>query len=212
MTGTTVTRRMLGSAWPPHFNKPVAEAADRNIAELGMPEWSDADQTLARALQKEIGAATIGLRGRVTPLDPPRPAGGGSDDIGDISWTLPTIYLRYPANVPNLPGHSWANAVAMATPIAHKGSTAGAKVQAMTALDFVTAPELVAKAWTYFRDVQTRDVRYTPLIEATDQPAVELNREKMEKYAPLLEKYTFDPARYRTYLEQLGIAYPTVRR
>jgi len=44
--------------------------------------------------------------------------------------------------------------------IAHKGSTAGAKVQAMTALDFLLQPELVKQAWDYFRDVQTKEVHY----------------------------------------------------
>jgi aminobenzoyl-glutamate utilization protein B len=59
------------------------------------------------------------------------PTGGGSDDIGDISWTVPTITLRYPSNIPGGPGHNWADGIAMATPIAHKGVIAGAKVQAI---------------------------------------------------------------------------------
>ena len=42
--------------------------------------------------------------------------GGGSDDIGDVSWVVPTITLNYPANIPGLPGHAWQNAIAMATP------------------------------------------------------------------------------------------------
>ena len=83
--------------------------------------------------------------------------GGGSDDIGDVSWNVPTVTLSYPANIPNLPGHHWANAVAMATPIAHKGVVAGAKVQAMTLVDLLLRPELVEQAWTYFRTVQTKD-------------------------------------------------------
>ena len=76
---------------------------------------------------------------------------------------LPMVYLRYPANIPHTPGHSWADGVAEATPIAHKGSTAGAKVQALTALDFLLSPELVKRAWDYFKNVQTKDVKYTPL-------------------------------------------------
>ncbi len=144
MTGTTVTQRLVGSAWPVHFNKVIAETQQKNIEMVGMPEWSEADQTLAKALQKEIGAKVEGLRLKITPLEPSKePTGGGSDDIGDISWIAPTVYLLYPANIPNLPGHSWANAVAMATPIAHKGSTAGAKVQAVTALDFLLNPQLL---------------------------------------------------------------------
>ena len=213
MTDTTVTQRVVGSAWPPNFNKVIAEAEQKNIEMIGMPIWSEADQTLAKALQKEIGAKVEGLKLRIEKLEPPKePESGGSDDVGDISWNVPMVYLRFPANIPNLPGHSWANAVAMATPIAHKGSTAGAKAQAMTALDFLLTPELVKQAWIYFRDVQTKQIKYTPLINPSDQPAIDLNKEKMEKFAPELKKYYYDPGRYKTYLEQLGVQYPTVKK
>ncbi len=212
MTDTTVTQRLVGSAWPPHFNKVIAEAQQKNIEAVGMPAWSEADQTLAKALQKEIGAKAEGLKPKITPLEPPhKPSGGGSDDIGDISWVVPTVYLRYPSNIPNLPGHAWPDAVAMATPIAHKGATAGAKAQAMTALDFLLSPELVKQAWAYFKEVQTKDIQYTPLIGPADQPAIDLNKEKMAKFVPELKKYYYDPARYKTYLDQLGIRYPTVK-
>lgn len=212
MTDTTVTRRLVGSAWPNHYNKVIAEVQQKNIEAVGMPEWSEADQTLAKALQKEIGAEVTGLKTKVEPLEPPRePRGGGSDDIGDVSWNVPTVYMRYPANIPNLPGHSWANAVAMATPIAHKGSTAGAKVQVLTALDFLLSPELVQKAWDYFRNEQTKDRKYESFLSADDQPMVELNREKMEKVRAAMRKFYYDPSKYKTYLEQLGVSYPTVR-
>jgi aminobenzoyl-glutamate utilization protein B len=211
-TDTTVTRRIVGSAWPGHFNKIIAETQQKNIEKVGVPEWSDADQTLAKSLQKEIGVKAEGLKTKPDPLTPPKePRGGGSDDVGDISWNVPMVYMFYPANIPNLPGHSWPNAVAMATPIAHKGSTAGAKVQAMTALDLLLRPELIQQAWDYFRNVQTKDMKYEPLIGRDDQPAIELNREKMQKFAPDLKKYYYDPAKHATYLEQLGIQYPTVR-
>ena len=186
MTGTTVDHKLVGSAWPPFLNKVIAETQQKNIEAVGMPKWSDADQELAKALQKEIGAKVEGLKEKVNPLEEPvkKPTGGGSDDIGDISWNVPMVYLMYPANIPNLPGHSWANGVAMATPIAHKGSTAGAKVQAMTALDFLLQPQLVQQAWDYFRNVQTKDVRYKTFLGPDDKPAIELNKEKMEKFAP----------------------------
>jgi aminobenzoyl-glutamate utilization protein B len=211
-TNTTVTRRVVGSAWPEHFNKVIAEVQQKNIEMVGMPEWSEADQELAKALQKEIGAKVEGLAMKVKPLEEPKESrGGGSDDVGDISWNVPMVYMNYPANIPNLPGHSWPNAVAEATPIAHKGSTTGAKVQAATALDLLLRPELIQKAWDYFRNVQTKDTKYEPLIGADDKPAIDLNKEKMEKFAPEMRKYYYDPTRYKTYLEQLGIQYPTVR-
>ena len=137
--------------------------------------------------------------------------GGGSDDIGDISWNVPTITLRYPANIPGLPGHNWSSGIASATPIAHKGVVAGAKVQAMTVLDLLTKPELVKEAWAYFTDVQTKDVKYIPFIKADTPPPTFLNTNILGKYREQMRKFYYDPTKYPTYLDQLGIKYPTVR-
>jgi aminobenzoyl-glutamate utilization protein B len=224
MTDTTYTSRVLGTAWPGHFNVPVAEAVYENIKKVGLPEWSEADQTLAKALQRELKVPERGLPDRIPELRRPQPAdeqadgpgarqptGGGSDDIGDVSWNVPTVTLNYPANIPGGPGHHWANAVAMATPIAHKGVIAGAKVQAMTMLDLLLHPELVAKAWEYFNTVQTKDVKYKSFLRPGDQPAIWLNQKTMEEFRPRMRPFYYDPSRYDTYLEQLGITYPTVR-
>jgi aminobenzoyl-glutamate utilization protein B len=216
MTGTRLAgTRVLGSAWPQHFNRPIAEAMYENIRRVGLPQWSEADQTLARAVQKEIGVRETGLQTELSRLaqgtPPDSNRGGGSDDIGDVTWTVPTVTLRYPSNIPNLPGHNWADAIAMATPIAHKGAVAGAKVTAMTLVDLLTDASLRERAWSYFRDVQTKDVQYRPLIRAEDRPAVEMNTEIMARYRPQMRRFYYDPSRYGTYLEQLGITYPTVR-
>ena len=217
MTETKLSStRVLGSAWSGHFNRPIAEAAMRNIHRVGLPRWSDADQTLARALQREVGVSDRGLSTRQDTLSGPIPEeqkrGGGSDDIGDVSWNVPTINLRFPSNIPGLTYHSWQTAVSMATPIAHKGATAGAKAQAMTMLDILLDRALVDSAWRYFREVQTKDVQYKPLMRPEDRPATHLNAEVMAKYREQMRKYYYDPTKYETYLEQLGITYPTVRR
>lgn len=217
MTGTKLERtRILGSAWPRHFNRPVAEAMHRNIEMVGLPAWDEADQALARAVQREVGASETGLATELGALGrgihPDSNRGGGSDDIGDISWVTPTVTLRYPSNIPSLPGHHWSNAVAMATPIAHKGATVGAKVTALTLLDLLLTPALVDSAWHYFREVQTKDQQYVPLLRPEDTPAVELNREIMARYRERMKPFYYDPAKYGTYLEQLGVVYPTTRR
>ena len=218
MTGTQVdTVMMLGSGWSGHFNRPVAEDMYANIKRVGMPKWDDKDQLLAKGTQRELGARETGLlegdRGLQLSggaIEAQR-TGGGSDDIGDVSWVVPTITLNYPSNIPGLPGHHWANAISMATPIAHKGVVAGAKVQAMTMLDILFQPQLVKDAWDYFTNVETKDVKYKSFFAATDQPPIYLNKERMEKYRPLMQKFYYDPKKYSTYLEQLGIKYPTVR-
>src|SRR6059036_1616741 len=174
MTDTEVTSRILGAAWPQHMNKTVAETMYANIVTVGL------------------------LRGG---LDPEQNMGGPSDDIGDVSWNVPTVTLGYPANIPNLPGHNWANAIAMATPIAHKGVTAGAKVQAMTIVDMLTRPELVQQAWDYFRSVQTKEQTYVPFVGPEDKPATWMNAKTLDQYRPEMRKYYYDPTKYKTYLE-----------
>jgi aminobenzoyl-glutamate utilization protein B len=217
MTDTTFESRVLGSAWPSHMNKTLAETMHTNIAAVGLPKWTEDDLTLAKALQRELKVPETGLAAEIRPLTgrsefpDEEKRGGGSDDIGDISWNVPTVSLSFPANIQAGPGHNWANAIAMATPIAHKGVIAGAKVQAMTVLDILMRPEIVQGARDYFNTVQTKDRKYTPLIRPQDKPAIWLNEEIMAKYRPEMKKYYYDPTKYKTYLDQLGIKYPTVR-
>jgi aminobenzoyl-glutamate utilization protein B len=215
MSGTTYTSTVLGSAWPAWMNQPIAEAEYRNIQAVGLPTWSAADIALAKGIQHELKVPEVGLETTISPLlgggTEESFRGGPSDDIGDVSWNVPTIVLGYPSNIPNLPGHNWANSIAMATPIAHKGVIAGAKVQAMTILDLLTNPELVAAARDYFSNVQTKDLKYVPLIRPDDRPHLELNAGIMDKYGPQLAKFYYDASKYPTYLDQLGIKYPTLR-
>ncbi len=214
MTHTEMEYRILGAAWPRHFNRPIAELMQRHIERVGLPEWSEADQQLARAVQEEVGNENPnGLAVELDSLGPPpeRPTSGGSDDIGDVSWVVPTVTLRFPSNIPGLPGHNWSSGIAMATPIAHKGATAGAKVMARTALEMFLRPEPVQEAWQYFRDIQLADTEYVSFLGQDDPPPIWLNTEIMEEFRPQLEPYYYDETRFETYLEQLGVEYPTLR-
>ena len=222
MTDTKMNYQIVGTAWPGHFNKPLAEAMYKNIMKVGMPVWTDADKQLALGVQKLVESPKVDLEGK--PIDGlkekpdtitgsvPFSWGGGSDDIADISWNVPTIVLWYPANIPGTKGHHWADAIAMATPIAHKGSLAGAKATALTLIDMLTTPKIIDSAKNYFTNVQTKDVKYKPFITANDPPPIYLNKEIMAKYREEMKKYYYNPAKYKTYLEQLGISYPTVEK
>ncbi len=217
MSGTTLKDvRLIGTAWPGHFNRVIAETMYGNIERVGLPEWTADDQRFARATQREVGGAETGLatelsRLRSAPTEAQRTA-GYADDIGDISWNVPTATLSFPSNMPGLPGHNWANAIAMATPIAHKGATQGAIAQSMTLLDFMVRPDLVEAAWDYFRDVQTVDLQYTPFIGPTDQPAIEMNAGILGEFREEMRKFYYDSDQYDSYLDQLGVSYPTLRQ
>ena len=225
MTDTKFSYEILGSAWPAHFNKPLAEAMYNNIKKVGLPAWSSDDQLLAKATQLELNAKKIeGLATKLDTIMMPYTVGfenvngrqlmaigGGSDDIADISWAVPTINLNYPSNIPGLPGHHWSNAITMATPIAHKGIVTGAKAEVMTLIDLFMKPDLIVKVKDYYKTVQTKDIQYSPLVGEKDKPAIYLNQKIMTEYAPKLKATYYDPSKYKTYLEQLGIQYPTLR-
>ena len=219
MTDTEMRSRVLGAAWPQHMNKVITETMFENIQRVGMPEWSEDDQRFAKAVQKMLEVEERGLstevaeelRGAERIPDRER-RGGGSDDIGDISWVVPTASLRFPSNIGGGRGHNWNKAIAMATPVAHKGATAGAKVHALTILDLPLEPELVDQANDYFENVQTKDRQYTTFLRPEDEPAIWLNRDIMARFKPELEKLYYDASKFDTYLEQLGIAYPQITK
>jgi aminobenzoyl-glutamate utilization protein B len=81
----------------------------------------------------------------------------------------------------------------------------------MTVLDLLTRPELVQQAWEYFRNTQTKDRQYIPFLTKDTPPAIHLNAETLAKYREQMRRYYYDASKYSTYLEQLGIRYPTVR-
>jgi aminobenzoyl-glutamate utilization protein B len=210
MTDTTVDHEVVGAAAPQHFNRPMAEAAAANMRLVGLPQWTAEEQAFGRSVQKLVGYKQTGLATELDGLKAPaeHPDSGGSDDIGDISWTMPTIRIAYPANIPGVTFHHWSAAIAMATPIAHKGVVAGAEVVAMTTLDLLTRPQLLNEAKAYFKDVQNKDQHYVSFLAPTDKPQIETNAAIMAKYRPEMRKYYYDPQKYPTYLDQLGIKWP----
>jgi aminobenzoyl-glutamate utilization protein B len=224
MTGTTVTERVFGAAWPSHMNKVLAEVMHANVLEVGMPQWSDDDQAFARAVQDMMGTrGQMGFGGQETDglptelfSDELREAdqgmGGGSDDIAEVSWNVPTVRLGYPGQIPGITFHHWSAGIAMATPIAHQGANYGARVIAMTAIDLLANPDKVEAAWKYHREVTTAEQQWESLIPLDTEPPTFLNAEKMARFKPLLEELRYDPERFDTYLQQLGITYPTLGR
>jgi len=210
-TDTTVERRVLGYAAPNFGNRPLAELAYSNIKAVGMPKWSEADRAFAKSVQVSNNLKESPLRTEVSALSTPDERGpsmvGVSDDIGDVMWAVPTITIRYPANIPGAIVHNVTSAMAMTTPIAHKGVITGAKAVALTVLDLMTTPKVIADAKDYFNNVQLKTDTYDSVLTRDDKPAIDFNSQTMSKLRPQMEKYYYNSKKYNTYLEQLGIKY-----
>jgi aminobenzoyl-glutamate utilization protein B len=78
-------------------------------------------------------------------------------------------------------------------------------------VDVLLTPSLVTAAWDYYRNVQTKDVKYESFLRPDDRPAIELNTPILAKYRDQMRSYYYDSSRYPSYLQQLGITYPTLR-
>ncbi|MEY3351461.1 MAG: hypothetical protein RIQ50_1572, partial [Bacteroidota bacterium] len=79
-------------------------------------------------------------------------------------------------------------------------------------LDCFNDPSVISEAKKYYKEVQTKDVQYKPFITEKDPPAIYLNKGIMDQYREQLKKYYYDPSKYGTYLEQLGIQYPIINK
>ena len=82
----------------------------------------------------------------------------------------------------------------------------------MTVLDFLTEPNKLIDAKNYFNNVQSKEESYKPMISNTDPPPFYLNADKMDKYRKEMEKFYFDETKYETYLDQLGVKYPVIKK
>ena len=187
MTGTTMEMEPFGAAWPTLGNKAIAEAVQKNIEMVGMPKWTEEENKFAKELQKSLGRKEIGLPTKVAPLQAVR-QNSSSNDIGDITWVVPTGTVRFPVVVPGVQGHHWTAGITPTMSIAHKGAVVGAKVIAASVLDLLTSPELRGAAKKQFEE-DTKDTKYFSLLPPDAKPPVDLNKEIMDKYRPEMRKF-----------------------
>ena len=121
-----------------------------------MPKWTEEEHKFARELQKSLNKKEEGLPTKAAPLSASR-QNSSSNDIGDVTWVVPSATVRFPSAVPGVQAHHWTAGIAPTMSIAHKGAVVGAKVMAASVLDLLTSPELLAAAKKQFnRTPKTR--------------------------------------------------------
>ena len=91
-------------------------------------------------------------------------AGGGSTDVGDVSWNVPTVGLRAATWVPGTPAHSWQAVACGGTEIGIKGLMVAAKTMALTAIDLYTQPSLIDNAKEEFKNARGNNFQYKALL------------------------------------------------
>jgi len=126
-------------------NTPLAERMQALLKHVGVPVWSDEEQTFARACQQQLGLAEKGLATTIIPLMK-EPSLGGSSDVADVSWITPTMGIAMPTLPLDVALHTWPVTACAGMSIGLKGALAATEVLALTALDVLTDDELRAAA------------------------------------------------------------------
>jgi aminobenzoyl-glutamate utilization protein B len=135
-----------------------------NLALTGDPSYTAEEQAFARELQKATGKKEIGMAGALGPLkplaaDPP----GGSTDVGDVSWVVPTLHFSVATAPKDVPWHAWPVVASSRMSIGHKGMMRASQVLAATAVDLLQdAARLEAIRTEWAR--KTKGVTYKWLV------------------------------------------------
>lgn len=187
MTETSYDVNVLSAVWPTRANRTLAEVIQKNIEQIGMPQWSEGEQKLVHEVQTKVKAKPTGMPTKIAPLKECVQS-VSANDSGEVSWVVPTGLINFPSNIPGVSYHHWSAGVSLATSIAHKGAVAGAKAMAASAIDLLTDPCLIARAKETFKE-EIGDVEYRPLLPADQKPPLELNRDLMERYRPKMREY-----------------------
>jgi len=183
-TGTELAEiKILTGVHQRHANKGMAELIQKNMELIGMPAWTEEENTFAKNLQKELGAEENGYPTKVGQLRKPSgiEVGGGSSDVGEVTLIAPTATLNFPGSVPGSIGHHWSAVASYYGSAAAKGLNAGAKVMAASAIDLLTKPEVLAAVRKEFEEY-SKTHPYKSFLPEDATPPLDLNRELMEKY------------------------------
>jgi aminobenzoyl-glutamate utilization protein B len=154
------------------LNKTLGNVMQKNLEHIGGVTYSEEEKVFAKKIQASFNYShpSIETSDSIIPLRTEIDAGGGSTDVGDVSYTVPTVGLRTATWVPGTALHSWQAVASGGTEIGIKGMMVAAKTMATTAIDLFLSPTLIENAKAEF--IQKKGTyRYESLL-GTRKPAL----------------------------------------
>jgi aminobenzoyl-glutamate utilization protein B len=172
-TGTTVSYEIIGGTHDLLINKTLAEVMQKNLLITGGVSYNADEIMFAKQIQNTLGfkAPAIESADSIRPLKQVMDAGGGSTDVGDVSYAVPTVGLRTATWAPGVPAHSWQAVACGGTEMGIKGMMVAAKTMALTAIDLITNADLIKRAKEEFARAKG-DYKYEALL-GNRQPALD---------------------------------------
>ncbi|AUD05471.1 amidohydrolase [Spirosoma pollinicola] len=149
-TGTQVTWEVLGGVYDLLPNVTLAEVMHQNLKTVGGVTYTPEETAFAEKISETFGDQKVPVTNAALVKDfrdaSESATSGGSTDVGDVSWAVPTVGLSTATWVPGSSAHSWQSTAASGMSIGQKGMIVAAKTLAMTALDLFKTPVLIEKA------------------------------------------------------------------
>jgi aminobenzoyl-glutamate utilization protein B len=164
-TGTSVEYEIIGGTHDLLLNKTLAEIAQRNFEKIGGISYTNQEIAFAKKLQLTFSDTIPAIESSATvkPLKTEADAGGGSTDVGDVSYAVPTVGIRTATWVAGTPAHSWQAVACGGTDIGIKGMMVAAKTMALTAIDLFSNPAIIEKATEEFKKAKS-NYQYKALL------------------------------------------------
>lgn len=172
---TTVRHKITSACWNQLPSKSFAELMHENMRQIGPPRFSGDAQRIAKELQDSLGLPRKGLHEEIEELTPPNPVfpGGGSTDVADISWQVPTVSMGAALAPVGTKMHTWSTASCAGAAPGHAALLAAASYLAATAVDLLTKPELLKEITAEFTE-RRKDVDWkTALPDGYEPPMYE---------------------------------------
>ena len=145
-------------------NRTGGEVMQQNLELLGPITYTDTEQEFAKKIQEATGKPQVGMDSSIQPFrETIENPGGGSTDVGDVSWTVPNINLSVTTAPKETPWHSWAVVACGGMSIGHKGMLQAAKAMGMTMADLFENPKLVEKVKAEYK-MRKGSTVYEPII------------------------------------------------
>jgi aminobenzoyl-glutamate utilization protein B len=172
-TGTTARLTVQSGCWELLLNMAGARLIHDNMKWLGPIAYTEDEQEFARQIQRATGTEPVGLKGEPKPLDlEPCGVAGGSTDVGDVSWKVPTLHLSVTTAPIGAPWHAWPVVATGGMSIGHKGMLYAAKTMAATMVDLYADPEKLAGVRQEFED-KTHGIEYVSYLPEGPPPLSE---------------------------------------
>jgi aminobenzoyl-glutamate utilization protein B len=176
MTGTTLDVKIVSSDSNIIGNDALAPVAQKNLEEVGGWTMDTQQKDFALKLQKTLAIETIPSLDQTSVIQPLRPvdpnAPSASTDVGDVSWTVPTIGFGAATFVPGVAAHTWQAAASAGSSIGQDGMIVASKAIALTAVDLFSNPALVQAAHADFSK-KLAGKTYESAIPAGQKPYID---------------------------------------